>query len=238
MPNPVAYRCQMVVLVVVAIMGHVLNAVSLADDKAGNKASEKQSDKTKDVAKNAAKVEKPRTPVVTISPEREAAAILFARENHPELAALLDGLKRNAPREYQAALADLDRTVERIGKLKEKSPDRYQVEIADWKISSRIRLLAARLAMSEDPTVEAELRAALRERLELRLGAQRAERDRLQSRVTRLDQQIEDMTSRADATIEKQLTDLRKTLPAARTPVKPKSKRPAADATGVKGDKT
>jgi len=175
---------------------------------------------------------------MTISPEREAAAILFARENHPELAALLDGLKRNAPREYQAALADLDRTVERIGKLKEKSPDRYQVEIADWKISSRIRLLAAGLAMSEDPTVEAELRAALRERLELRLGTQRAERDRLQSRVTRLDQQIEDMTSRADATIEKQLTDLRKTLPAARTPVKPKAKRPAADATGVKGDKT
>ena len=109
---------------------------------------------------------------------------------------------------------------------------------ADWKISSRIRLLAARLAMSEDPTVEAELRAALRERLELRLGTQRAERDRLQSRVTRLDQQIEDMTSRADATIEKQLMDLRKTLPAARTPVKPKAKRPAADATGVKGDKT
>ena len=238
MPNPVTYRFQMVVLVVVAIMGHVLNSVSLADDKAREKASEKQSDKTKDVAKNAAKVEKPRTPVVTISPEREAAAILFARENHSELAALLDGLKRNAPREYQAALADLDRTVERIGKLKEKSPDRYQVEIADWKISSRIRLLAARLAMSEDPTVEAELRAALRERLELRLGTQRAERDRLQSRVTRLDQQIEDMTSRADATIEKQLTDLRKTLPAARTPAKPKAKRPAADATGVKGDKT
>ena len=218
-------------VITAAIMVCIMNAgVCQADDKT--------TDKAKDAPKNVAKAEKVRVqPAVTISPEREAAAILFARENHPELAALLDGLKKNAPREYQAALVDLDRAVERIGKLKDKSPDRHQVELAEWKITSRIRLLAARLTMSEDPTVEAELRAALRERLELRLGAQRAERDRLQVRVTRLDQQIEEMSSRADATIEMQFVELRKTLPAAR-PAKPKAKRPATDATGAKGDKT
>lgn len=223
-------------VIAAAVMACIMSAgLCLADDMS----SEKNADKTKDVSKNAAKGEKIRIqPVTTISPEREAAAILFARENHPELAALLDGLKKNAPREYQAALVDLDRAVERIGKLKDKSSDRHQVELAEWKITSRIRLLAARLTMSEDPTVEAELRAALRERLELRLGAQRAERDRLQVRVTRLDQQIEEMSSRADATIEKQLVELRKTLPAARPSAKPKAKRPATDATGAKGDKT
>ncbi len=223
-------------VIVAAIMVCIVNAgLCQADDKT----TDKNADKAKDAPKNVAKTEKVRVqPAVTISPEREAAAILFARENHPELAALLDGLKKNAPREYQAALVDLDRAVERIGKLKDKSPDRHQVELAEWKITSRIRLLAARLTMSEDPTVEAELRAALRERLELRLGAQRAERDRLQVRVTRLDQQIEEMSSRADATIEKQLVELRKTLPAARPSAKPKVKRPATDAVGAKGEKT
>lgn len=194
----------------------------LADDKV---------DKAKqDRAKNAAKVERAsaraQTPVSPITPEREAAALAFARENHAELASLLDGLKRNAPKEYQAALIDLDRAVDRIGKLKDKSPDRYEFELADWKITSRIRLLAARLTMSSDPIVEVELRTALRERLDLRLAAQRAERDRLQGRVTKLDQQIEEMASKADATIEKQFLELRKTLPT-RPTTKTKPKKPA-----------
>ena len=179
---------------------------------------------------------KPQLPAVAITPERETAALAFARANHAELAALLEGLKRNAPGEYQAALVDLDRAVERLTKVRERSPERHLFELAEWKITSRIRLLAARLTMSSDPTVEAELRAALRERLELRLSAQRAERDRLQIRVSKLDQQIEEMASKADATVEKQFVELRKTLPAARPTAKTKSKKPAtpADAKGEK----
>ena len=179
---------------------------------------------------------KPQLPAVAITPEREAAALAFARANHPQLASLLEGLKRNVPGEYQAALVDLDRAVERLAKVREKSAERHVFELAEWKITSRIRLLAARLTMSSDPTVEAELRAALRERLELRLSAQRAERDRLQVRVSKLDQQIEEMASRADATVEKQFVELRKTLPAARPTAKTKSKKPAipADAKGEK----
>ena len=179
---------------------------------------------------------KPQLPAIRITPERETAALAFARANHAELASLLDGLKRNAPGEYQAALVDLDRAVERLAKVREKSAERHAFELAEWKITSRIRLLAARLTMSSDPTVEAELRAALRERLELRLSAQRAERDRLQIRVSKLDQQIEELASKADATVEKQFVELRKTLPAARPAAKTKSKKPAtpADAKGEK----
>jgi hypothetical protein len=164
--------------------------------------------------------------VAAISPDREAAALAFARENHPELASLLDGLKRNAPKEYQAAMTDLDRVVDRLAKSKERSPERYTFELAEWKLTSRIRLLAARLTMSPDPTVEAELRAALRERLELRLSAQRVERDRLQARVNKLDQQIEEMSSKADAIIEKQFVELRKTMPTPKPAAKAKSKKP------------
>jgi hypothetical protein len=179
---------------------------------------------------------KPNASVVPMSPDREAAVVLFAHENHAELAALLDGLKRNAPREYQAALVDLDRAVERLSKIREKSTERHAVELAEWKITSRIRLLAARLTMSADPTVEAELRAALRERLQLRLSAQRAERDRLQVRVTRLDQQIEEMTSKENAIVEKQFVELQKSLPVPRPAAKTKPKKPATpvDAKGEK----
>lgn len=183
--------------------------------------------------KGAAKSEKEaaRKPAAPpLSAEREAAALEFAQQNHPELMSLLQNLKQSAPREYQAALTELDRTVDRLAKLKEKFPERYEFQLTEWKITSRIRLLAARMAMSDDPAVEAELRTALRDRLELRLNAQRAERDRLQKRVERLDQTIGEMSSKMDAQVEKQFADLRSAMPSGKAAPKNKTKRPAAPA--------
>ncbi|MBS0204298.1 MAG: hypothetical protein JSS49_15450 [Planctomycetes bacterium] len=217
-------RVMQFVSIALAMAGGVLPGSSRADDSA---------DKAAARAKTVVKVDKSatRNPVpVSIPAEREAAALAFARENHPELASLLDGLQKNAPKEYRAALVDLDRAVERLGKLKDRSPERHATELADWKITSRIRLLAARLTMSSDPTVEAELRATLRERLEMRLAAQRVERDRLQVRVSKLDQQIEELESKAEATVEKQFHDLKKSLPAkSAVKAKPKKSAPAAE---------
>lgn len=162
-----------------------------------------------------------------IAAEREAAAIEFAQQNHPELVSLLQNLKQSAPKEYQAALVDLDRTFDRLSKLKEKSPDRYESQLSDWKMTSRVRLLAARLAVSNDPSVESELRAILRQRLEARLAAQRADRDRLQKRVEKLDQAIDEMASKMDAQVEKQFAELHKAPPAPKTTAKSKTKKPS-----------
>ena len=210
-------------LIVLTVAGVVFAGIGRADDKP-------EKERSKGTAKAEKVAAKTQASAVTITPEREAAALAFARDNHPELASLLDGLKRNAFKEYQAALVDLDRAVERLGKLKERSPDRHEFELAEWKITSRIRLLAARLTMSADPTVEAELRVALRERLELRLSAQRTERDRLQTRVTKLDQQIEEMASKSDTIIEKQFLELRKSMPVVKPAAKNKPKQPTAPA--------
>lgn len=181
---------------------------------------------------------KPAAVVLPISPERETAAIEFAQQNHPELVPILQGLKKNGRKEYQAALADLDRTADRLTKLKEKSPERYEFQLAEWKISSRIRLLAAKLAMGEDPSVESELRAALRERVELRLNAQRTERDKLQKRVEKLDQTIGELASKTDSQIETQLQELKSTMRATKAAAKGKVKRPvAAGSVDIKGGK-
>ena len=132
-------------------------------------------------------------------------------------------------KEYQAALADLDRTADRFVQKTERISrlTRYESQLTDWKLTSRARLLAARLAMADDPSVVAELRATLRERLELKLGTQRAERDRLQKRVEKLDQAIDEMSANIDAQVEKQFSELHKTLPTPKTAAK-KAKRPAA----------
>lgn len=201
-------------------------------------ADDKTEKATKERPKPAAKAEKntAKPATVTISPQREAAAIAFAQVNHPELAALLEGLKRNAVPEYQAALVDLDRAVDRLSKFKDK-PERHEFELAEWKMTSRIRLLAAKLSMESDPAVEAELRHALRERLEFRIAAQRTERDRLQGRVSKLDSQIEEMTSKADSIVEKQFLDLRKTLPDPKPATKAKPKKTTTTPVDAKGEK-
>lgn len=164
-----------------------------------------------------------------ISTDREAAAMEFAQQNHPELVSLLQGLKTSAPKEYQAALLDLDRAADRLSKIKDKSSDRYEFQLTDWKMSSRIRLFAARLAVENDPTLETELRTALRNRIQLRLSAQRADRDRLQKRLEKMDQLIDEQSTKMDAQVEKQFSDLRKTVTPAKRATKAKPKRPAAE---------
>lgn len=204
-----------------------------ADDKGSD--SKPKSISKGDKPTSGSKSEKP-TSKVGISADREAAALNFARSNHPELASLLEGLKKNAPAEYQAGLTELDRAVERLAKLKEKSVERYEVELADWKITSRIRLLAARLTMSEDPTIEVELRSALRERLEMRVAAQRTERDRLQARIDKLNQSIDESSATAEVIVDKQFAELKKTLPAKPTG-KGKPKKPTANTADSQGEK-
>ena len=160
-----------------------------------------------------------------ITPERETAAIAFAGENHPELATLLTNLKQNNPTEYRAAVADLDRIVERLATLKQKNGQQHDSELAHWKMDSRIRLLAARLTMSDNPALEAELKAAVRERVELTLAERKAERERLQKRVEKLDQTIGELSTKLDDVAEKELAAVKRSAQSSKPTAKSKPPR-------------
>jgi hypothetical protein len=144
------------------------------------------------------------------SPQTEVAVLEFARSHHAELAGLLESLKNNAPHEYRSAIVDLDRTRERLERSQKSNPERYALELAEWKASSRIRLLAARLAMGGDTTLEAELKVALRERYDLRLQLLQEERLRLQKRVAKLDESIAEQERRRADLLEKEFATLQK----------------------------
>ena len=158
-----------------------------------------------------------------ITPEREAAAIAFAAQNHPELATLLTNLKQNNPTGYHAAVVELDRIVERLAFLKPKNVTQHESELTHWKMDSRIRLLAARLTMSDNPALEAELKAAVRERVELTLAERKAERERLQRRVEKLDQTIGELSSKLDDIAEKELAAVKRSAQSSKPVTKPKS---------------
>ncbi len=159
---------------------------------------------TKNVdAKNAAKGKAPLPAWFT--PEREAAALTFVRANHSELADLLDRLKQRRPHEYQKAIRDLFRVSERLTESRERRPERYEAELREWKLQSRIQLLVARLTMGRTPELEQELRGLLNEQLDLRHEIVRQDRDRATARLQALQRDLDDLESRREQLLEERL---------------------------------
>lgn len=164
-----------------------------------------------------------------ISPEREAAIREFVKNNHAELMPLLEGLKDVAPAEYNLALTDLEKTVDRLEKIKAKTPARYDAQLADWKLTSRIRLLAARVVVQKNSaSAESDLRAAVVERFETRLANQRAEAEQLQKRLDKLNAAIAQSTSKKDELIENEIKQLKAPRPAVNAADAKKAKQPSA----------
>lgn len=159
-----------------------------------------------------------------LSAKAEAATIEFARTNHAELASLLEQLKTNAPSEYRSAMIELDRTRERLERSREKMPERAEIELAEWKVNSRIRLMAARLAMGGDASLEADLKAALQERLDLRVQLMNEERTRLRRRLEKLDENIAEQERRSADQVEKEFASLKRGASASATAAKKNAK--------------
>ncbi|MGH7127070.1 MAG: hypothetical protein ACREJB_08205 [Planctomycetaceae bacterium] len=145
--------------------------------------------------------------------QREKAALEFAREHHSELAELLAQLRRGDRPQYQKAVRELFQTRERLERLRERQPERYELSLDEWKLDSRIRLLAARMTMSDDAAIEEELTEALRQRVDLRLEILKLDRERTAARLEKLNAAIAEIESSPDAAALKDLQRLKKSLP-------------------------
>ena len=140
---------------------------------------------------------------------RAAAALAFAAEHHPELVPLLERLRRDAPTEFKAAIADLEKTRERLAKLSDRPPERQVAALAEWKLSSRIRLSLARLATHPSAEVEAELRELVATRARNRAAGARAERERIAAQFEKLTDQLADFDRDPEAAIAREFETVR-----------------------------
>jgi hypothetical protein len=152
---------------------------------------------------------------IIVTRERAAAALAFARQHHPELADLLRHLNDAHPLAYRRAIRELYQTSERLARQRERSPERYELALKAWKLDSRIRLLAARMTMTDDPALEAELRDALQARLDAKREQLQFERDRAAERVQMLESSLDaiqrDPAAALDREYERVTRGLRKT---------------------------
>ncbi len=167
-----------------------------ADDGGGKK--DKNHDNDDKVKKKAGKGKQQRHD----GAQREAAALALVREHHAELIELLDHLKSQKHKAYLQAIQELWRASERLATVRQRDPDRYDLELRAWKIDSRIRLLAAKLSMEQDPELELRLKEALSERADVRLQLKTFVRDRVKTRLETMNAEIDKLASEREQQLQ------------------------------------
>jgi hypothetical protein len=160
-----------------------------------------------------------------LSAERESEALAFAREHHPELATLIEKLRKDNRRQFDQALRQLSQDRDRLVRLKKQSPPQYDLALAAWKLDSRAHLLAARMTLSQDPALEAELKQVLRDRVDVRLKQLKFERDRLQDRLTTVNKSIQKIEVDTKAIADADLQRIKRSIAKSRRPA-PKKPSP------------
>src|SRR5690606_35543345 len=133
------------------------------------------------------------------------SALEFVKEHHPQLNTLITRLKKRDPAEYHKALHDVFKTSERLHRLQYRDRPRHDVELKLWKVGSRIRLLAARMATDRSPELASQLRELLNERTDLRLQQLTLERERLKNRLERIEGQVNQLSGERDAVVDKEI---------------------------------
>lgn len=164
-------------------------------------------------------------PAEPLPPNREAAAMSFAQQYHPELAELLTRLRDNNPAQFAKAVRELDQTRDRLEKNRERDPERYSIMLHEWQLDSRVRLLAARLTMSTSTELEAELRQVLNERHDVRLQLLTYDRERSKVRLQKMDEQIAEHVQSREATVDREVDRIKKSADLRKRTMKPATKR-------------
>lgn len=151
-----------------------------------------------------------------LTPAREAAAITFVKLHHPELATLLQRLKKRRNKSaYNRAMRQIYQDSERLARMKERMPgERYELQLRLWKLDSRIRLLAARVYRGKrvNQKLKKQLDAALLERVDLRVEQMQQDRRRLVERLGKLDASIDSLKKDREKAAGQQLTRVKRSL--------------------------
>lgn len=140
--------------------------------------------------------------------QREAEAMAFVEQYHPELAQLLVHLKKRDKESYSKAVRQLQRDNRRLEEMRARDTARHDLELQLWQSASRIQLISARLSMRDDENLRQELARELGRRYDARLALARLERNRAEQRVDRLSELIGRLEANRQKAIERDLEKL------------------------------
>ncbi len=153
-------------------------------------------------------------------PDREADVLAFVGAHQPELAKLLETLKPMNAREYGKAIRELAPIRDRLVELERRNPPRYRIALDAWKAKTRVDLLSAQMASEPSPDLEAKLRAAIADRLDVEIRQHQHDIDQAEAALKQHRKALERLEKDRNATLEARFR-------AAQPRKNPRVKRPA-----------
>lgn len=172
----------------------------------------KETNQTKKTLRASASDKKDRKVSNTIDAEREKKAIAFAKSHHPELAKLIQRLKKHKPREYRRAIRDLDTTLAKLGRFKKRDSERYRLTLERWEVDSRVRLLAARVSVMGSSEDKSELKSLIKQRVDLRIELLRYDQKIAEGRIEKLKKSISDLEQNQKSIVEAELKRVQRSI--------------------------
>lgn len=148
----------------------------------------------------------------SIDAEREKRAIEFAKLHHPELAKLIQRLKKHKPREYKRAIRDLDATLTKLDRFKNRDSERYRLTLERWEVDSRVRLLAARVSVMGNSDDKSELKSLLKQRVDLQLELLRHDKKMAEKRLDKIEHSIKEIEQNREAFLDAELKKINRSI--------------------------
>jgi hypothetical protein len=137
--------------------------------------------------------------------EREAAALCFVKKHLPELAPLLEQLKKNNAPQYQHEIREIFQATEWLADLQDETK-RYELELKIWKSENKAHMLAARLstvAEDEKKKLETELLGLAKDLVDLDVSILELKADQLDKELG----ELKDELAKAKDNTEKHVKD-------------------------------
>ncbi|MCH2182259.1 MAG: hypothetical protein MK108_09665 [Mariniblastus sp.] len=134
---------------------------------------------------------------VAMDQERRAALFVFVKDHHPELTRLLKSLEKSRPRQFEVAMRSLSNSYQRLETLQSQGKTKqYEAALEQWKLSSRIKLAAAQVAVKDTPPNRRKLETLIARQYDSRMEALVAEQGRLRERLERVSDLLKKQTDR------------------------------------------
>jgi DNA repair exonuclease SbcCD ATPase subunit len=154
-----------------------------------------------------------------------AATMAFASEHHPELARLLEHLRKSRSNEFQRAARELNQQIMALEKIKEKNPARHEHQLQLWKEDSQIRVLVAKWSLSKDEAIEKQIRQLLQQRRDTKVAQLKVEQRRLAEQLQKVEKQLTTLSEMPDSQIDREWEQLAKKTDTDRKHIKEKNSK-------------
>lgn len=161
--------------------------------------------------------------------ESEATVLPFVEEHHSQLLSVLTALKQSNPKEYEAAIADINKTLRRLSQLEKRNKALYEVDLEAWKTQSRIDLMMARAIAKEHSLDEAALRSLVAQRRAIQVKRLKIELEQLEDRKKQLQESLVRLEDSEKERVDQQVSGMLKRIDSKKT------KKKNNDSTKVEG---